>query len=313
MSAGDQLWQEMASPGREVAIVGGRELRRGSRVRLAPRRRGDVLDLALAGRSARVEAIDEDQDGRLHLSVVLDDDPGRDLGDGRFTGHRFFFAADEVEPLDEPAAAPSRRLLVAGIGNVFLGDDGFGVAVAQALAGRELPAGVDVVDFGIRGMDLVYALGRGYDAAILVDALPSDQPPGILSVLEPELPDEALATFDSHSMDPVRVLAFARQLGPLPPRTLVVGCRPALVPSGDADDMVFELSEPVREAVGRAVELVRDLAGRFAAAGSFELVTDSDRDLDRDSDFDGDRDFHRDRDFDRGGGHPGGRREEKER
>ena len=97
----------------------------------------------------------------MHLAVVVEDDPGRDLGERRQPGHRFFFAPDEVEPLPAPApAAPAVRVLVAGIGNVFLGDDGFGVALAGRLARRELPAGVEVVDFGIRGMDLAYALPR---------------------------------------------------------------------------------------------------------------------------------------------------------
>ena len=141
-------------------------MRRGSRVRLRPRAGADVFDLALAGRVAVVDSIEEDTEGAVHLVVTVEDDPGRDLGAARSLGHRFFFAPAEVEPLPgEPAAAaPPRRVLVAGIGNVFLGDDGFGVALADRLARRALPAGVDVVDFGIRGMDLAYALGEGYDA-----------------------------------------------------------------------------------------------------------------------------------------------------
>lgn len=79
--------------------IGGVELKQGDRVRLRPRGRGDVLDLALAGKTAQIEAIEEDYEGRAHLAVVLDDDPGRDLGMLRQPGHRFFFSVDEVEPL----------------------------------------------------------------------------------------------------------------------------------------------------------------------------------------------------------------------
>src|SRR5438477_2180601 len=132
------FWTEMAEAGPDAVTVNGVELRPGSRVRLCPLPGRDVLDLVLAGRQARVEALEHDQDGNVHLAVTLDDDPGRDLGQGRFPGHRFFFAPEEVEPVEaDPAAERSRRILVAGIGNIFLGDDGFGVAVADALIRRE--------------------------------------------------------------------------------------------------------------------------------------------------------------------------------
>ena len=106
----------------------------------------------------------------------------------------------------------SRSILVAGIGNVFLADDGFGVEVARRLAERELPAGVKVADFGIRGMDLAYELQEDYDAAILVDAVPRGQPPGTLFVIEPEL-DAAEPALDAHAMDPVRVLGAGARAG----------------------------------------------------------------------------------------------------
>ena len=165
-------------------------------------------------------------EGDVQLAVTVEDDPGRDLGEDRQIGHRFFFSPDEVEPLGprEPEVA-ARRILVAGIGNVFLGDDGFGVAVAGRLAAATLPPGVDVVDFGIRGMDLAYAL-RDYDVAILVDAVPRGGAPGTLYVIEPEL-DADEAGPDAHGMDPVKVLALARGLGDPLPRVLVVGCEPA--------------------------------------------------------------------------------------
>jgi hypothetical protein len=153
MSDEPLTWTELGEP-----VAGGdTDLRRGSRVRLRPRPGGDVLDVALAGRTAVVETVEQDHHGAWHVTVTLEDDPGRDLGAGRYPAHRFFYALDEVEPVGEPAAATAagpRRILVAGIGNVFLADDGFGVAVAAELAGRALPAGVEVADFGIRGLDL---------------------------------------------------------------------------------------------------------------------------------------------------------------
>src|SRR4051812_31734735 len=108
---------------------GGVELGRGSKVVLRPRAGGDVFGAAMAGVLATVEAIQGDLDGKLHLAVTLEDDPGRALGAARRPGHRFFFGPDEVEPLAGPPP-PAKHVLVAGIGNVFFGDDGFGVAVA---------------------------------------------------------------------------------------------------------------------------------------------------------------------------------------
>jgi hydrogenase maturation protease len=243
------------------------EIAKGSRVRLVPRAGGDIFDIALAGRTAVVEAIEEDLEGGRQVAVTLDDDPGRDLGEARFLGHRFFFRLDEVEPLaDEPGAGPAEpRILVAGIGNVFLADDGFGVEVARRLSGRQLPAGVEVADFGIRGMDLAYALQAAYDAVVFVDTAPRGEAPGTLSVIEPELdPDEVV--IDTHGMDPVRVLGLARALGRVPPRVLVVACEPERIVHGEHDeDLVGELSATVQAAVDEAVPLVESLVAELAA------------------------------------------------
>jgi hydrogenase maturation protease len=261
------FWEDMGRAGPETATVDGTEIGRGSRVRLLPRAGGDIFDLALAGRLAVVEAIEEDADGALHVAVTLEDDPGRDLGEARFLGHRFFFAVDEVEPVaDAPeTAAAGPRILVAGIGNIFLGDDGFGVAVARRLARRELPTGVEVADFGIRGMDLAYALQADYDAVVFVDAAPRGDAPGTISVIEPDLdPDEV--AIDTHGMDPVRVLGLARALGHVPPRVLVVACEPERIIHGEHDeDLVGELSAPVRAAVDEAVPLVESVVAELAA------------------------------------------------
>lgn len=159
----------------------------------------------------------------------------------------------------------SKRILVAGIGNVFLGDDGFGVEVVKRLAELELPDGVEVADFGIRGMDLIYALHDGYAVVIFVDATSRGEDPGTVYLLEPEIEDDGEVVLDTHGMDPVTVIKFARTLGPTPPRTLVVGCEPQAVISGDDyEEMLMELSEPVQAAVEEAAKLVESLVGQIS-------------------------------------------------
>ena len=154
----------------------------------------------------------------------------------------------------------SRRVLIAGIGNVFLGDDGFGVEVVRRLAGRKLPEGVEVADFGIRGMDLAYALQDDYEVVIFVDAIPRGEEPGTVYLLEPEIDEDREVALDAHGMDPVKVIQLSRALGAKPARTLVVGCEPQVVINGeDYEDMLMELSEPVRGAVEEAVKLVESL------------------------------------------------------
>jgi hydrogenase maturation protease len=252
----DPFGPQMGSPPPRTVIAAGVEIGRGSKVVLRPRAGGDVFGDAMAGMVATVEAIHEDLEGKVHLAVTLEDDPGRQLGEDRRPGHRFFFGIDEVEPM-AGAPPPTKRILVAGIGNVFFADDGFGVAVAQELQRRELPPGVDVVDFGIRGMDLVFALGEGYDVALFVDAVPRGDQPGSVFLIEPQLdePDEPVM-LDAHGMDPVKVLSLAGQLGPVPERILLIGCEPLTGVSSDEEELVGELSDPVRAAVGVAAELV---------------------------------------------------------
>jgi hydrogenase maturation protease len=268
MSDGMGFWEEMTTPPPDTADVAGVELRRGSRVRLNPRGGGDVFDVALSGRLAVVEAVEQDQDGTLQVAVTLFDDPGRDLGEARFPGHRFFFGLDEVEPIEnavEPTAA-TRRVLVAGIGNVFLGDDGFGVAVATQLVERPFPPGVHVADFGIRGMDLAFTLQEGYDAVILVDAAPRGEVPGTLSVIDAGTDPGGEPVIESHGMDPVRVLAFAKSLGGVIPPTFVVTCEPSTVMTGASDeDIVGELSAPVEAAIPGAIALVESLVDDLLA------------------------------------------------
>ena len=257
-------WEELERPAPDAVVVDGVALRARSRVRLRPRAGGDIMDIALTGRTAVIEGIDQDTDGNVSLAVVVTDDPGRDLGEDRMPGHRFFFSPEEVEPLRDDDAAAARaatRVLVAGVGNAFLGDDGFGVALAGRLARRALPTGVEVVDYGIRGMDLAYAMQDGaLHAVVMLDAAPRGEPPGTLSVIEPDV-DAVAPDVDAHAMDPVKVIALARELAPdgRLPRTLVVCCEPQTRMTGEEDEIVISLSEPVLAALDPAVRLVEEL------------------------------------------------------
>jgi hydrogenase maturation protease len=265
--SGGGFWEELERPAPQRVVVDGVELGPSSQVRLRPRAGGDIMDLALSGHTAIIEGIDQDTDGNVQLAVIVTDDPGRDLGERRQPGHRFFFAPDEVEPLaaGDPAAAPAvpTRVLVAGIGNTFLGDDGFGPALAGRLARRPLPAGVEVVDFGIRGLDLAYAMqDPGLEAVVLLDAAPRGEPPGTLSVVEPDADDGEAAEVDAHAMTPLAVLALARELaGPAGrlPRTVLLCCEPETRMRGDEDEIVAVLSDPVGTALGPAAALAAEL------------------------------------------------------
>ena len=250
----------------EHLLIAGVEVKAGDRVRLLPRKGGDVLDIALAGQTATIEAIEQDYEGKHHVCVVLDQDPGRDMGMMRQPGHRFFFDAEEVEPLPpENARAKGAigkpRVLVAGIGNIFLGDDAFGVEVVRLLSSRELPEGVRVVDFGIRGFDLAYALQDGYETTILVDACPRGEAPGTLYVLhlDPDALDvstEQPAAMETHAMNPMNVLRLAKSMNAQMNKLLMVGCEPATL-GGEEGHM--GLSEHVEGAVGEAANLVESL------------------------------------------------------
>lgn len=153
------------------------------------------------------------------------------------------------------------RILVAGIGNIFKGDDGFGVAVAQLLADRKLPPEIRVVDFGIRGLDLAYALLDGYDAAVLVDAVQRGAAPGTIQVIEPAPPDAGEppeTALSPHAMDPQSVLRLAALLGDPCRRILLVGCEPESF--GDEEFGTMALSAAVAAAVSEAADTVERLA-----------------------------------------------------
>ena len=157
----------------------------------------------------------------------------------------------------------SQCILVAGIGNIFLQDDGFGVEVAKRLADSELPEGVKVADFGIRGVHLAYEmLDGGYDTTILIDAAPRGEAPGTVCLIEPDLDNidaQQSASMDAHSMDPQVVFATLKSLGGSPRRVLIVGCEPLVIDDG------IGLSEPVGRAVEEAVRLVHSVVDDLAA------------------------------------------------
>jgi hydrogenase maturation protease len=156
------------------------------------------------------------------------------------------------------------RILIAGVGNIFLGDDAFGVEVARQLAGRPQPAGVRVSDFGIRGFDLALALLDGWDLVVLMDATPRGGPPGTLYVIEPELPAGCEKTaVEPHGLEPVKMLQLVHSLGGQPPPLRVVGCEPAEF--GTEDDPAMGLSPPVQAAVAQAVVLVEKLVAEWRA------------------------------------------------
>ena len=183
-------------------------------------------------------------------------------------------AGEQAGPRGGAVAGPGAvtgRTLVAGVGNIFLGDDGFGVEVAQRLAGRGLPDGVDVSDYGTSGMHLAYDLADGYDTAILIDAAPRGEQPGTITVLEidpgerperaPGGPVAATQLLDGHGMQPDLVLGILDMLGEKAGRILVVGCEPATT---GPEEGCMELSPPVAAAVDEAVVLVESLVERLA-------------------------------------------------
>jgi hydrogenase maturation protease len=153
------------------------------------------------------------------------------------------------------------RVLVAGIGNLFLGDDGFGPEVVRRLAEQHaLPPGVRVIDYGIRGMHLAYDLLDPCDALVLVDTLPTGGATGQVVVLEVSADDLGGGEFDAHGMNPMAMLSGVQRLGGTLPATYVVGCRVAEVAEG------IGLSAPVAAAVPEAVAAVRALVDRLSAA-----------------------------------------------
>ncbi len=265
----DELWWEPEvdgtfDPWSDTIDIGGVAVGSGARVRLHPRRRSDAQDFFVDGRMASVAGVFNDVSGDVYLAVAVDD-PDADADLHRWHGRYLYFHPDEVEVLSEGGSPhdprqDDSRVLVAGVGNIFLGDDGFGVEVAGRLDPVSVPAGVKVADFGIRGVHLAYELLDGYDTLILVDAVSRGDPPGTVSVIEHAPGDEGgtLAAMDAHGMDPSAVLAMAGDLGARVDRVLVVACE-----AGDVSDGIG-LTAPVTEAVPHAIDAIHELLASIA-------------------------------------------------
>jgi hydrogenase maturation protease len=162
----------------------------------------------------------------------------------------------------------NRTILIAGIGNIFLGDDAFGVEVARSLARRTLRGEVQVKDFGIRGFDLAYTLLDPWHTVILIDAMPRKEAPGTLFVVEPDLtalgdPGAVGMDLNPHGMDPLRVLNLAASLGPINAHILVVGCEPK--DFGDELEGRMGLSPQVQAVVEEASNMIEELVERILA------------------------------------------------
>jgi len=166
------------------------------------------------------------------------------------------------------------QILIAGIGNIFLGDDAFGSEVARKLQHRQLPEAVRVVDFGIRGFDLAYALLDGYEVTILVDATPRGDAPGTIYTIEPDLSElDEMPVEDqmveTHGMNPMKVLAMVKSMGGTFGKVLLIGCEPTPLQSEDGE---LGLSKPVELAVDEAVSMIENMVNEMLAARSREAA-----------------------------------------
>jgi hydrogenase maturation protease len=178
-------------------------------------------------------------------------------------------------PTDVEVSATTPSILVAGIGNIFMGDDAFGCEVARRLAGRQLPVGVRVVDFGIRGFDLAYAIMDGPDVTVFVDATPRGEAPGTLYTIEPDLSElnDAGAggiMVEPHGMNPLKVLGMVKAMGGEFKRILLVGCEPETL---GGEEGLMGLSEPVERAVDEAVRVVESLVAKILEESRAQAVS----------------------------------------
>jgi len=240
-------------PFADTMEIGGVEVGAGTRVRLRPSRRADAHDLFYAGRLATVKGVFNDLDGDKHVAVALDDDPATDMFE--WQGRFLYFHPDEIEVLDDESTP---RVLVAGIGNIFLGDDGFGVEAISHIDPSAFPAGVrdhvTVADFGIRGVHLAYELLNGYDALVLIDAMPlGAAEAGTVVTFEPDVDSIDPSTVDAHSMSPAVVLGLLAGMGGSVPKVVIIGCQPQSIEEG------IGLSEPVSAAVDPAVDALHQV------------------------------------------------------
>ena len=168
--------------------------------------------------------------------------------------------------------ASMKKILIAGIGNIFHGDDGFGCETVRELTHRTFPDGVTVRDFGIRSYDLAYALTNGYDTAILVDAVSHKTDPGTVYLIEPDLnrlDGMQTALADAHTTSPITVLQMAKSLGKISRKVFLVGCEPAVL---ENDSGEIGLSPQVKRAVPAAVELIESFVGELISESRKETA-----------------------------------------
>jgi len=170
------------------------------------------------------------------------------------------FSTNGFDPTKEGSSfITKKRVMIAGVGNMFMKDDGFGGAVIKKILHNNFPEGVEVKDFGTGGLKLAYDLMKGYDALILVDASSRGEKPGTVFLIEPDEKEissnlEQGGLIDPHGSDPVTVLRFVKSIGAWPAKVLIVGCEPVSVV-----DFEIGLSEPVNAAVNKAAEMVENI------------------------------------------------------
>jgi hydrogenase maturation protease len=165
----------------------------------------------------------------------------------------------EMEQPQTSTATKKKRVMIAGVGNMFLKDDGFGSAVVKKMLDKKFPEGVEVKDFGTGGLKLAYDLMKGYDGLILLDASSRGEKPGTLYVIKPDENDispdlEQGGPIDPHGADPVTVLRFVKSIGSWPAKVLIVACEPENV-----EDYEIGLSQSVSAAIDKAIEMVEDI------------------------------------------------------
>ena len=249
--------------GDAVLDVDGQTFRRGGKVVIRPGPDADVHARMLDGRTATIERIFTDYDGKAHLGLTIDDDPGQELM--RETGRYLYFFAPELEVVDHErgrtAQHPDRRRGQQP-GCATTASAARWPAGCRAL---ELPAGVSVMDAGTGGLDLAYEVMRGYDALVILDVSRQGGEPGTLYVMEPD--EEAVPgaiedgdVINPHAMDPQTVLRFVKSVGAWPGRVVVIACEPE-----EVSEMGWGLSERVQGAVGRAVALVLETVEELRA------------------------------------------------
>jgi hydrogenase maturation protease len=165
------------------------------------------------------------------------------------------FSLTEIE---QPKASSKKRVMIAGVGNMFMKDDGFGGAVVRKMMSKTFPEGVELKDFGTGGLKLAYDLMKGYDALVLLDVSKRGEKPGSLYVIEPSesevSADLAESPIDPHGSDPSTVLRFVKAIGSWPGKVLIVACEP-----GNIEEFEIGLSENVNASIDKAIEFVDDI------------------------------------------------------